>query len=352
MNALEKIIRGIISDKGDVSLEAYMDMALQHPVYGYYRTRDPLGRTGDFITAPEISQLFGEMIGVWCVQAWKEMGMPSSFALIEFGPGHGTMMADIMRATAHVGGFHEAKKLCLIDSDIALRKRQKETLGAFAPEHYDDIAQIPSMPSIILANEFFDSLPVRQFDKTFRGWAERTVTIEEDGLAFSLRPLAVNEMPIPPDAVDALPGSVVEVSPAAHNVMREAAKRVASDKGAMLIIDYGYAARSYAPTVQAASNHSYAGILDRPGEVDLTAHVDFAALRDIAASEGLNVSPITGQGEFLKNLGLELRADSLKKRATPEQAADIESAFRRLTASDQMGELFKVIAATCLPDAS
>jgi len=345
MNELEKIIREIISSEGDISLERYMELALQHPTYGYYKTKDPLGRTGDFITSPEISQLFGEMIGVWCVQAWKDLGKPSPFALVEFGPGRGTMMADILRATAHVGGFHDAKKLCLIESDEALKKRQQNKLQQFSPEYFDEISQIPAMPSIVIANEFFDALPVRQLEKTFRGWAERTVTTDGDELALSLRPIDENDSDIPNDIKNALPGSTIEVSKKAMKTMKSLASRIAETSGALLAIDYGYSTRPLSPTVQAASNHSYAGILDRPGEVDLTAHVDFASLRKIATEEGLSTSPIIGQGEFLKGLGIELRADVLKKNATTEQAAAIDSALARLIAPNQMGEMFKVLAA-------
>ena len=165
MTQLERLIRDIIAKKGPISLEAYMELALQHPDYGYYRVREPLGRTGDFVTAPEVSQMFGEMIGVWCAEAWRLLGKPDPFALIELGPGWGTMMKDILRATTHVHGFHAAKHLCLIDSDKLLRQKQQEILGNQSPKYFDDIAQIPPMPSIIVANEFFDSLPVRQFEK-------------------------------------------------------------------------------------------------------------------------------------------------------------------------------------------
>ena len=344
MNALEKIIREIIAKQGAISLAAYMELALQHPDYGYYTVREPLGREGDFITAPEISQMFGEMIGVWCVETWKSMGRPNPFALVELGPGRGTMMQDILRATANVSGFHEAKQLCLLDSDKALRSVQKEKLSDSAPCYFDDIDQLPPMPAIILANEFFDALPVRQFQKTFQGWAEHMVTVVNDALVMSERLLeGIEENLIPATARDSAPGTVIEFSPKAQNIMRDVARRVATQQGAVLVVDYGYVALSGAATMQAVSKHQHADIFDRPGEVDLTAHVDFTSLAAAAGETGVSVSPVIGQGEFLRNLGIDIRADALKKRATLPQAAAIDAALKRLTEPDQMGILFKVM---------
>jgi NADH dehydrogenase [ubiquinone] 1 alpha subcomplex assembly factor 7 len=347
MNALEVIIHEIIAKQGALSVAAYMELALQHPVYGYYRTREPLGRRGDFITAPEVSQMFGEMIGVWCTEVWRGLGCPDPFALVEYGPGHGTMMRDILRATARVGGFHASKKLYLIDSNEVLRSRQRKILGEYAPIHIDDISQAPPMPLIVVANEFFDALPVRQFEKTPRGWAERMVTVEKGALAPALRPLneAENNL-VPPALGEAAPGAVFEFSPKAQVLMREISRALASIKGAMLTIDYGYVASSGAPTVQAVSHHASADIFERPGEVDLTAHVDFSALADAAREGGAKVSAVMGQGEFLRNCGIEIRAESLRKHANEKQAADITSALHRLTDDDQMGSLFKVMEVT------
>jgi NADH dehydrogenase [ubiquinone] 1 alpha subcomplex assembly factor 7 len=344
MNALEGIIRELIAAQGPLSLAAYMELALQHPQHGYYRVREPLGRTGDFITAPEISQMFGEMIGVWCAETWRLAGKPDPFALVELGPGRGTMMLDILRATANVGGFHAAKNLYLIDSDKVLRDKQREILGEGSPKYVEDVGQLPPMPSLIIANEFFDALPVRQFENTFRGWCERMVTVEGDALALVLRPLTEAEHHlIPPVARSSAPGTVVEISPKAQSVMRDLARRIARHKGAALIIDYGYTAMSGTATVQAVSHHAYADIFERPGEIDLTAHVDFTQLAEAAQAEGLIVSPVTGQGEFLKNLGIDIRADSLKARATMPQAASIDAALHRLTDETQMGGMFKVM---------
>ena len=344
MNALERIIRDIIAAQGPISLAAYMELALQHPEYGYYRVREPVGRDGDFITAPEISQMFGEMIGVWCAEAWRALGKPNPFALVELGPGRGTMMQDVLRATARVGGFHDAKQLCLLDSDKALRNPQREKLGGNAPRYFDDVTQLPPMPALILANEFFDALPVRQFVQTFRGWCENMVAVADEALVMTQRPLEAAEHNfIPPALREAAPGTVFEVSPKTQNIMRDITRHLATHTGAMLVIDYGYVAWSGAATVQAVSKHKHADIFERPGEVDLTAHVDFTTLAAAAREAGVEVSPVMGQGEFLKNLGIDIRADALKARATLPQAAAIDAALRRLTDADQMGFLFKVI---------
>ncbi|MFA4995112.1 MAG: SAM-dependent methyltransferase [Bdellovibrionales bacterium] len=344
MNALENVIRDIIATQGAISMAAYMELAMMHPVYGYYRTHEPLGREGDFITSPEVSQLFGEMLGVWCVEAWKEIGSPDSFALVEFGPGRGTMMQDILRSTAKVGGFHAAKKLYLVDSNETLRKLQQEALKDYAPQYIDDISQIPQMPVLIIANEFLDALPVRQFEKTFQGWAERMVTVENGALTMALRPLTEMENKlIPPTRSGAMPGAVFEFSPQAQSLVRELSREIVSRKGAMLLIDYGYMIPSGSSTVQAVSRHAATDVFERPGEVDLTVHIDFAALSRAASEGGARVSQVVGQGEFLKNCGIEIRANSLKTHATDKQAIEIDSALGRLIDDEQMGSLFKVI---------
>ena len=344
MNALEQVLRRIIDAQGPISLAAYVELALQHPIYGYYRTHEPIGRTGDFITAPEVSKMFGEIVGVWCAETWKQYSSPKPFALIELGPGRGFMMNDLLRATAHVGRFHESKKLYLIDTNELLKKQQQKILGDQAPEYIDDIGQIPPMPLFVIANEFFDSLPVRQFEKTFTSWAERMVGVENDRLGLILRPLSEAETClIPPHLNDAKPGTVYEFSTKAQYMMKDLARALSQNGGAMLLIDYGYVAASGTPTLQAVSGHAFADIFKEPGDVDLTAHVDFTALGDIARDSGLTVSPVVGQGEFLRNWGIEIRADTLKKKATEPQAAGIDSAMRRLTDDDQMGTLFKVM---------
>ncbi len=347
MNPLETLIRQLIvaqGSQGSLSLEAYMELALQHPLYGYYRVRHPVGREGDFITAPEVSQMFGEMIGVWAVEAWRKAGKPAPFALLELGAGRGTLLRDLLRATAHVGGFHAALQLYLLESSGPLKAEQEDRLAPWHAVYLDTLDGLPPLPTFILANEFFDALPIRQFEKTFQGWAERRVGLVDDNLAFVLEPLGPLEGAlISEQNCQARVGSVIETAGPASLCLRLLARHLCAYGGAMLLIDYGYVAPSFAPTLQAVSRHAAASIFDRPGEVDLTAHVDFTALIEVARAEGLSPSPVVGQGEFLRNLGIEIRADALKARATSDQAAVIDAALHRLTAPDQMGELFKVV---------
>lgn len=344
MNRLEPIIRAQIAAQGPLTMAAYMELALQHPEHGYYRVRKPVGRVGDFITAPEVSQMFGEMIGVWAAEAWRNLGKPPAFALLELGPGRGTMMADLLRATARVPGFAEAKRLYLLESDAALRDEQKTRLSGYTPTYIAALDDLPDLPLIVVANEFFDALPVRQFEQTFRGWAERCVGVENDKLARVLRPLTEAELPLVPEPLrNHAPGTVAEVSPQAQHFARDLAARLKRKGGIALIIDYGYVAPPLAPTIQAVSRHAFADILAAPGEIDLTAHVDFAALAAAAHAADAVTTQVMGQGEFLKMLGIELRAETLKLRATPEQAADIDIALARLLSPDRMGQLFKVM---------
>jgi len=329
-----------------MSFARYMELALQHPEYGYYRNGDPVGATGDFITAPEVSQMFGELIGLCFAEAWKGMGKPEVFTLLELGPGHGTFMQDALRATAKIHGFHAAMKLHLLETNVTLREKQKEKLGAYNPVYIENF-EVPQQPTFIIANEFFDALPVRQFEKAADRWRERLVGLDGDELAFTLSPPDnAFLLFIPPDMRDAPAGSVHEVSLPALTIIREIARQVASSGGAALIIDYGYTAAPGKGTLQAVSSHRHADILERPGEVDLTAHVDFPALKQIAQSQGAAVLGPVGHGEFLQTLGIDMRAAQLKHNATPEQVAAIDTALHRLTDGAEMGALFKVMAIT------
>ncbi len=331
MNELASILRDIIKTEGPVSLERYMQLALQHPDYGYYVKGDPLGHDGDFVTAPEISQMFGEMVGIWCAEMWRQMGKPAPFVLLEMGPGRGTLMQDALRATAKIEGFHQALRLCLMESDETLLEIQLEKLEAFSPRFIDGLGLLPSLPLIAIANEFFDALPIRQFVETDEGPRERLVDWGGERFVF-----------VPENAT----GKVIEESPQAVALMLDLAGAIAQRGGAALVVDYGYAVASGESTLQAVSGHKFADPLDRPGEIDLTAHVDFSALRAAAEKAGARTSEIVTQGEFLCAMGIELRAAQLKLNATEEQAKDIDSALFRLTDPTQMGALFKTIAVT------
>ncbi len=344
MTPLHAIIRDAIGKSGAITITDFMELALQHPEYGYYRRGDVLGRSGDFITAPEISQLFGEMIGLWCAETWRQMGEPAEFVLLELGPGRGTLMQDALRATAKIKGFHQAVRLCLLESNTTFRKMQTEKLADHSPRHLDDLSQLPALPTLVIANEFFDALPIRQFAKQFTGWYEKLVDSVDDALIFVMRPINLaSDILIPPEKHESLPGTVHEISFPSLTILRDLARHVVRHGGAALIIDYGYTEPCSQPTLQAVSGHQYAPILERPGEVDLTAHVDFGALRKTALAQDAVAFGAIGQGEFLRMLGIELRAAQLKHRATPEQANDIDAALRRLTDPSQMGTLFKVM---------
>jgi NADH dehydrogenase [ubiquinone] 1 alpha subcomplex assembly factor 7 len=345
MSALFAHIRTLIEKNGPISLARYMELALQHPEHGYYRRNDPLGQDGDFITAPEISQMFGELIGLCFAEAWKEMDRPEKFVLLELGPGRGTLMQDALRATHKMHDFHSAMHVYLLESNESLRGMQREKLAAYGPHYLDDPGTLPALPTFIVANEFFDALPVRQFENTEQGWRERLVTVDGDELEFVLsKPDPAFLLFIPQELREAPIGTVHEASLPALALMRQLAQHVAQNGGAMLIMDYGYAAPPGKGTLQAASKHRQADVLERPGEVDLTAHVDFAALRHIAQGQGaVTLGPI-GQGEFLQSLGIEMRALQLKYNASPDQARAIDAALHRLTDPSEMGVLFKAMA--------
>jgi SAM-dependent MidA family methyltransferase len=343
--SLLSVIREHIQADGPLNVAAYMEFVLQDPIYGYYRRGDRLGRSGDFITAPEVSQMFGEMIGLWVAEVWRLAGSQTPFTLLELGPGRGTLMQDALRATHKIKGFHASMELHLLESNQTFRAQQLEKLDAYNPRHIDDLSQLPEQPLFIIANEFFDALPIRQFIKSGDVWGEHFVDIHNDLLCLVSKPidLAVDKF-ILAQKQNGPDGTVIEVSIPSLLMMRDIAGRIAANGGAALVIDYGYGEPSGQSTFQAVSGHQYADVLKNPGEADLTAHVDFTALRLAALSHHVQCSELVGQSEFLCNLGIELRAMQLKQNASPEQAAAIDAALHRLTDPAQMGSLFKVMA--------
>jgi len=347
MTPLEEHLIQLIRRAGPITLERFMAEALGHPRYGYYTTRDPLGRAGDFITAPEISQIFGELIGLWCADLWMRMGAPDPVNLVELGPGRGTLMADALRVIETAApDFAGALRLHLVETSPVLRRLQAERLEA---TWHADVGDLPGGPMILIANEFFDALPVRQLVRTADGWCERLVGVGEPGgrLVLTLGPPAPEAAGlVGPDHLDAAIGTCIEVSPQREAVMTALARRLVADGGALLVIDYGPAAGGPGDSVQAVRGHRFTDILEAPGEVDLTAHVDFAALTRTAVTAGADVCGPVSQGRFLGALGIEARARQLLASADARQAADIRSGVARLTAPEAMGELFKVLAAT------
>jgi NADH dehydrogenase [ubiquinone] 1 alpha subcomplex assembly factor 7 len=345
--SLKARIASLIEAQGPMSLAQFMTLALLDPKQGYYATRDPLGSGGDFITAPEISQMFGEMVGLWLVQAWADQGCPKNPRLVELGPGRGTLMADILRAAQVAPEFTADLEVVLVEASPALQAVQAEKLRGLGADiswqsQFDD--SLADRPLFLAANEFFDALPLRQYVKTARGWCERIVTAEDGELSFVLAPVPVPSSAIPADREPAPDGGVYEISPAAMALAQDIARIVATKGGAALMIDYGYSQPSgFSETLQAVSGHRFADALAEPGQDDISAHVDFAALVQAGRLGGAAVfGPLT-QGLFLANIGIVERAEQLMA-ANPDQGKSILQAIERLIGNDQMGRLFKVLA--------
>ena len=342
ISELGRLIARRIALTGPISVADFMAEALGHPRLGYYRRARPLGAAGDFTTAPEISQMFGELIGAWLAERWLAMDRPA-VALVELGPGRGTLMADALRATRGVPGFHAALRLHLVETNTELRAEQQRTLAAFTPTWHERFDEVPTGPMLLVANEFFDALPVRQFEKTERGWRERMIGLAPDGetLMFALAPGATPFARFLPEAApEAAGGAQAEISEAGRALAAAIGARVTRDGGWALIIDYGYESGT-AASLQAVRGHKSASVLDRPGETDLSAHVDFAALT--AAAEAPTFGPVS-QADFLRRLGLLQRAETLKARASEVQRRALDVTLARLIEPDQMGTLFRVMA--------
>jgi NADH dehydrogenase [ubiquinone] 1 alpha subcomplex assembly factor 7 len=338
-------IRRLIALEGPISVERFMALALGHPQHGYYMTRDPLGATGDFTTAPEISQMFGELIGLWAAQCWLDLGQPNPVRLVECGPGRGTMMTDALRAAKAAPGFLDALQIELIETSPVLKAAQMLKLaGCGTPvawrSRMDEISE--GAPRIIIGNEFLDALPIRQYMRQNNQWHERLVGLSGDSLIMGLRPRP--ETAIMQHGPE---GAVIEVAIAAQGFIRDLALRLKADGGVALFLDYGHTQSGFGDTLQAMRSHAFVDPLASPGESDLTAHVDFEALCKTARELGLTVHGPMAQGAFLQALGLEARTEQLVSHArTQEQKDVIRSAERRLTDTSRtgMGHLFKVIA--------
>lgn len=347
--SLFESFRRRIKLEGAISVADYMADVLIAPTHGYYMSNEPFGISGDFITSPEISQMFGELIGFWCADTWYNMGGPTEIHLVEMGPGRGTLMSDLMRAAAMAPGFQQAVKIHLIEISPKLREKQKETLSEYDVSWYDDLTDLPPGPCIFIANEFFDALPIRQFEHTPKGWCERLITLNEDetGLIFILSPPSqAIETIIPEELVDSYEGAVVELSPIAANVSAQISSHITQYGGAALFVDYGWATPTAKPSLQAVRSHKKHPVLQEPGTADLSAFVDFPTLQKSAEANGVSVHGTVNQGDFLRNLGIEQRAEMLRRNADEKQAIDITAAEHRLTDPNQMGDLFKVMALT------
>jgi NADH dehydrogenase [ubiquinone] 1 alpha subcomplex assembly factor 7 len=334
---LEERLKRRIRAFGPITLADYMTAALTDPEEGYYRRRDPLGAGGDFVTAPEVSQMFGELIGAWASVAWEQMGRPDPVRLVELGPGRGTLMADALRATAAITSFHNALRLHLVEIGERLIERQRAALAQWKPTWHPELSEVPAGPAIVLANEFLDTLPIRQLVRQGRGWSERLVGIEDDDLAFVFGPTALTPL-VPPSLIEALPGTTIEVSPARIALVDLLARRLASQGGVALLIDYGAPESRPGGTFQAIRSHKSWPPLAEPGTADITSHVDFGEVARVARLAGAAVHGPIGQGTFLERLGIRPRAERLSARD-----AGVAAALGRLIDLDEMGTLFQAI---------
>jgi SAM-dependent MidA family methyltransferase len=344
---LQAHIKHLIKTAGPMPVWRYMELCLTHPQYGYYVARDPLGREGDFITSPEVSQMFGELLGLWAASIWKAIGSPQLVRLIELGPGRGTMISDALRALRVLPPLFQALQVHLVEINPVLRDKQRAALAHLDNvSWHDSIDEVPGGTTILFANEFFDVLPIHQAVRQQQGWHERVVEIDAEGeLVFGVgaEPIPRFEVLLPPVARAAPVGAVFEWRP--DSEIMTIASRVREEGGAALIIDYGHLRSNAGDTLQAIAKHSFADPLKFPGQADLTAHVDFEALVHAAEGIGARVHGPVTQGEFLKRLGIETRALALMAKASPEVSEDIAGALQRLTGGGRggMGSMFKVL---------
>jgi NADH dehydrogenase [ubiquinone] 1 alpha subcomplex assembly factor 7 len=349
MTDLKDIITQQIKMDGPISIADYMALCLGHPTHGYYMKKDPFGAKGDFTTAPEISQCFGELIGLWNALCWQSMGQPENIKLIELGAGRGTLLNDVLRATKNITGFHDAINLHIVEISPTLKEQQQIALEGFSlPKHWhENINDIPDGPSLIIANEFFDALPIRQFEKHQGTWAERRVGLnpETDHLQITLRadPSAPHLLA---ESLKGQTGDVFEICPAASFIAQSLAQRLNTFGGYLLVIDYGAEHACFGDSLQAVKDHDYCDILSTPGQADLSAHVDFLSLSKQLAHHGAKIWPLTTQGAFLETLGMGARTQQLLQGASPDQQKLLISAYKRLCSAEEMGTLFKVLCAS------
>ena len=340
--SLEDILKERIKNEGPISIAHFMAEALSHPEHGYYMTKDPFGKEGDFITAPEISQMFGELIGIWCLLLWEKMGKPNNLHIVECGPGRGTLMKDFFNGTKNIKGFHASINPHLVETSGKLQKIQKNTLKGTHNNinWHNDLSFLPDAPTIFIANELFDALPFHQFVMTEKGWQEQLVGVTSNNefefcLSDDIKTIAEQHN-------GAKIGSIIETCPTGSDIADKMAKQIKQHGGGAVIIDYGYDEYGYKDTLQAVKNHEYHNILQDVGDADITAHVDFINLANIFTSNGLFCKTTT-QRDFLLSLGIEQRYMSLMKEASQEQQKELTSATGRLINPDKMGTLFKVI---------
>ena len=336
MTPLQHIIETMIEQDGPLSLDRFMSLCLGHPVHGYYMTRDPFGSAGDFTTAPEISQVFGELIGVWCIEVWQSMGSPRKFALAELGPGRGTLMADVLRVLSRIEKCAKAAQVHFVEMSPVLRQAQQ--LRVANATWHATTASLPAMPTILLANEFFDALPIRQYEREQGQTFERCVGLVKGKLQIGVQPTS-QKFPVAGNGV--FEDSRVRDALATH-----LADHLLKVGGVGLLIDYGHSRTALGDTLQAMKQHKACLITDHVGEADITSHVDFESLGRAFVQGGLRIAGLQTQGAFLQDMGLQQRTEVLVRSASNEKRADLIAASTRLAHPEQMGHLFKVMAVT------
>lgn len=349
MTALKTLITAEIETSGPIPVSRYMQLCLNHPEHGYYMKADPLGLSGDFTTAPEISQLFGELIGAWLVEVWQQLGCPNPCSLAELGPGRGTLMADILRIAKLDEQFMRAVTVHLVETSQVLRTKQNETLKplGITPTHHAALDTVPDGPALFVANEFFDALPTNQWVRTPNGWNARKIGLDEAGnMVFGVDP---TPLPAPKPIHEVPPGTILEHSPAQDTVMWQLSEHIKDHGGAGLIIDYGALASGTGDTLQAVRAHQKTDPLANIGEADLTTHVDFAHLAHLAEEADVQTIGLAEQGQFLLDLGLLQRAGTLGANSAPDAQEAISLAVERLAGDTAMGKLFKVFGFASAP---
>jgi len=343
--SLEQELKSLITETGPISIAKFMEEALSHPKYGYYHTCNPFGKSGDFITAPEVSQIFGELIGIWCATNWVQMGQPKDVALVELGPGLGTLMDDLLRATKHVAGFHDALDIYMVETSPVLKVIQQKRLESIRSKvtWCDTVDDIPNKPLLLVANEFFDALPIHQYIYTNAKWHERVVGFNDNGeFMFGIASSPKQHQ----TKLEIKDKSIIELPVIGRHISEIISSHVVKYGGASLIIDYGYSEPGYGDTLQAVSNHKYHSVLENVGTVDVTSHVNFPVLKDVAIGNGASVVGPVSQSEFLQTLGLDLRLETLQQHANKEQKEQLQLGVERLIDKKQMGNLFKVMTIT------
>jgi NADH dehydrogenase [ubiquinone] 1 alpha subcomplex assembly factor 7 len=333
MTPLAGIIQRTIAEEGPMPLDRFMTLCLSHPTHGYYMTRDPFGAAGDFTTAPEISQIFGELIGVWVAQVWEQLGKPRHFALVELGPGRGTLMADVLRVLDKVAACAKAAEVHLVETSPTLRAAQLDRVPKAT--WHSSVASLPGPPTILVANEFFDALPIRQFERIKGVVFERCV---DRDLRLCLVPSPMR-LPFSEDGV-------FEDSSVRDAVATHLGDHLKTAHGAALIIDYGHLRSAPGDTLQAMKAHAFCKVTDHIGEADITSHVDFEALGNGFQKGGAGGAGAMTQGKFLNAMGLEARTQVLAATAPETVRRNLVAASNRLANATEMGELFKVMAVT------